>query len=131
MADNVAPTKNFLQVLSVSGAGFGTTGAPNVTTPVKLGAINQGELYVQYNQDTLTKLNILVEVSNDGVTWFQKTVVSSLGAVTAQTWTLAATGNLVIDLPLLAHGQLRLRVFGSGTAASDDSVTISLGGGSI
>ena len=142
MANTVAPTKNFqtTPVLNVAGAAFGTSGSPNVTDAVDLGATNQAEFYIKYVQDTLTALNIIVEVSPDKVNWFQKSLLNiGGGAASGLNWAMplyaalfqmTASGSLVLDLPV-AHGWARLRVWGTGSAASDDSVSILYGGGAI
>ncbi len=136
------PTKNFqaTPVLNVSNATFGTSGTPNVTDPIVLGATNQAEFYISYTQGTLTALNIIVEVSPDKVTWFQKSLLNIGGGsasglnwsipIYAAQYVMSASGSLVIDLPV-SHGYARLRVWGSGTAGSGDICAIYYGGGAI
>lgn len=140
MADTIAPTKNFASgALSVAGGAIGTAGAPNVTTPITLGAVNQSEIYIAFVKDTLTSLNVIVEVSQDKTTWFQKSLLNVAGGaasgnnfvipVLIAQYQLTASGSLVIDLPV-AHAFYRLRVWGVGSAGND-TVAISVGGGAI
>lgn len=142
MADTIAPTKNFQStaILNVSNAGFGTVGSPNVTDAITLGATNQAEFYIAYAQSSLTALNIIVEVSPDKATWYQKSLLNIGGGsasglnwsipIYAALYSMTASGSLVIDLPV-SHGYARLRVWGTGTAGSGDSVAIYYGGGAI
>lgn len=141
MADTVAPTKNYKgSLLSVSGSSIGSSGTPTVSDSITLGAVNQGELYVSYTKSASTGLNIIVEVSQDKSTWFQKSLLNIAGgSASGLNWTIptyaaqyviASSGALVIDLPI-SHAYLRLRIWASGTPDSGDIVTISVGGGAI
>ena len=141
MADTISPTKNFTSTpaLNVAGGTIGTADSPNVTDAIALGAVNQSEIYINYVQDTLTSLNVIVEVSQDKTTWFQKSLLNVAGgSASSGKWIiptlvaqyqLTASQTLVIDLPI-AHAYFRLRVWGIGTAGNDTAV-IYIGGGCI
>lgn len=134
------PAKNYSTVLSVAGASIGTSGSPATSSAVSTGNVNQSELYINYTQSALTALQVLVEVSQDGTTWYSKSLLDiGNGSVVSGKYTipfypavyqLSASGTVVVDLPI-SHQYLRVKTWGTGSANSGDILVVGIGGGAV
>jgi len=81
---------------------------------------NQFILLIKFTIGSLTDLDIKVEFSHDGTTWYQETFENISGAESTESLghhTYAATGNYVLAVPL-KYNKIRVSAIGNGTVTS-------------
>ena len=81
---------------------------------------NQLILLIKFTIGSLTDLDIKVEFSHDGTTWYQETFENISGAESTESLghhTYAATGNYVLAVPL-KYNKIRVSAIGNGTVTS-------------
>lgn len=139
MASTVIPGKDFSALTGLSGTLSQTTTAPTYSNSVTTGNVNQTAAYVSFVLGSLTNLNLVFEVSPDGISWFNKPLFNFAGGaitaayyqipVTASSMTFTQSQNVVLDIPS-CYPYVRFGAFTSGTAAGS-SLSISLGAGAV
>lgn len=143
MASTVTPAKNFSSaIISVTGTAIGGSSTPNTSAGIAVGQANQAELYVTYTEagGGITSMSLMVEVSQDNSNWFAKTILDIAdGSASSANWQfpvykaeyqIATSGSYVIDMPT-SHNWMRVKVWGTGTPTTGDTIVVSLGSGAI
>lgn len=81
---------------------------------------NQLNLLLSFLKGSLTSLDIKIEYSNDGTTYYQETFETITGGAAAMSlglYNFTADGNYVISIPIKAS-YIRVSALGNGTVTS-------------
>ena len=105
---------------TIRSAAILTTSYVAATTIEQAGRFNQLALLLAYTQGSLTSLEIKIEFSMDGTTFFRETVTSVSGGTSTLSmneYTFTSTGNIVIPLPAF-YDFIKVSAKGTGTVTS-------------